>query len=110
MLKIAAAAISIALLSAPLHAELQEFEFDKAHADITFSVSHLGYAGTHGRFNDFDGSLQLDLDDLNNSSVQVSIKTASVTTFFEKRDTHLKSADFFDVEKHPSMLLRSRGS
>jgi len=107
MLKIATVAIAIALLSMPLQAVQQEFEFDKSHADITFSVLHLGFADVHGRFNEFDGTMQLDPDDISNSAVQVDIKTASISTFFEKRDTHLKSADFFDVENHPSMRFTS---
>jgi len=102
-----ATAISLILASSMALADPQEFVFDKAHADITFRVSHLGYSSTHGRFNDFDGQLTIDPDAIEQSSVNVTIATASVETSFEKRNTHLKSEDFFNVEKFPTMTFVS---
>ena len=114
-MKRARKALIIGLLSAGVlitqaaHAGAETYDFDKAHADITFRVSHLGYSSTHGRFNDFDGKLMVDADNLANSSVEVTIKTASVETSFAKRNTHLQSADFFNVEVHPTMIFKSTG-
>ncbi len=83
------------------------FVFDKSHANIAFSLSHLGFSTAHGRFGEFDGAARLDLDDPANSQLEVTIKTASVDTFFAKRDEHLRSADFFNVAQHPTMTFKS---
>ena len=88
-------------------AEPQDFVFDNSHADITFRISHLGYSSTHGRFNDFDGELIIDPDAIEKSRVNVTISTSSVETSFAKRNTHLKSEDFFNVEKFPTMTFVS---
>jgi len=107
MIKQAAFSICGVLAAQVAVAEPTQFDFDKAHSDITFQVGHLGYSNTHGRFDKFDGQLMLDVDDLSQSSVEVIIQTASVDTSWEKRDTHLKTADFFDVETHPTMTFKS---
>ncbi len=70
------------------------------HGYILFNVSHMGFSTLSGRFNDFGGSFTWDKDDPSGSSVQVTIQTASLDTNHEERDNHLRSADFFNVEKH----------
>ena len=104
----AAAALGAFLIAqAPLAIASEPFVFDKSHANIAFSLSHLGFSTAHGRFGEFDGAARLDLDDPANSQLEITIETASVDTFFAKRDEHLRSADFFNVAEHPTMTFKS---
>lgn len=84
------------------------YKFDKGHADISFSVSHLGYSMVTGRFREFDGELALDRDNPANSRVSAVICTYSIDTGLEARDRHLRTADFFNVVKHPTITFVSR--
>jgi len=97
------------LFSSSVFADVMPFEFDKSHADITFRISHLGFSSTHGRFNDFEGTLMLDPDDISTGSVEVIIKTSSIETSWPKRDKDLKSERFFNVEQFPEMVFKSTG-
>jgi polyisoprenoid-binding protein YceI len=85
----------------------EKYNFDKAHTRMTFSVKHI-FSKVPGQFNDFDGTIMFDEADPTKSSVDVTIKTASVDTRNERRDNHLRTADFFEVEKHPEMTYKSR--
>lgn len=76
---------------------------DKNHSKIGFNVTHMAVSEVEGKFNDFDGSIVSKADDFNGAQVQFTAKTASVDTDNEKRDGHLKSADFFEVEKYPEI-------
>lgn len=95
------------LLAQTAFADAEPYELDKSHADITFTVSHLGYSSTHGRFNEFDGKLLFDANNPGNSSVEVTIVAGSIETSWAKRNTHLKSADFFNIDKYPTMQFVS---
>jgi polyisoprenoid-binding protein YceI len=75
---------------------------DKVHSEATFEVRHL-ITKVRGRFTDFDGTIQLDEQNPAASTVKLSIRTASVDTNVADRDAHLRSADFFDVEKFPTI-------
>lgn len=101
-----ALAATTVLASAPAFAA-EEWQFDHAHTLIAFTVDHLGFSTTHGAFTEFDGTLVLDQDNPANSSVSVSIDSASVDTRDDDRDAHLVSADFFDVENNPSITFES---
>lgn len=81
------------------------WNFDFSHSGIQFSVRHMVITKVHGRFTSWKGGLELDGDTL--SSVHVDIDTASIDTNEPKRDAHLRSADFFDVEHHPVATFRS---
>jgi polyisoprenoid-binding protein YceI len=83
------------------------WDFDKVHSSINFAVRHLMVSKVRGVFHDWTGSLELDHDDLTKSKVDVTVQVASIDTKEEKRDAHLKSADFFDVEKFPTMTFKS---
>lgn len=84
------------------------WQIDAAHTDIGFAVKHMMISTVKGRFADVSGTLTLDEADPRASSVDVSINAASVDTRQEQRDTHLRSADFFDVENFPALTFRSR--
>ncbi len=85
----------------------QTWQIDKAHSDIHFTVRHMVITKVRGRFLKWDGTLTLDEQDLSKSSIEVAIDAASISTNDEKRDAHLKSADFLDVEKFPKLTFKS---
>jgi polyisoprenoid-binding protein YceI len=85
----------------------EKWTLDVAHSSIGFMVRHLVISKVHGRFTKWSGSLELDEQDLTKSSVEVQIDAASVDTSDAQRDGHLRSADFFDVEKHPQITFKS---
>jgi polyisoprenoid-binding protein YceI len=79
---------------------------DVSHSSVTFKVKHLGLAKTRGRFTGFEGTVAIG-EDPSNTRIEVTIDAASVDTHDEKRDGHLRSPDFFDVENHPKLSFRS---
>lgn len=80
---------------------------DKSHSNVKFTVSHLVIAEVDGRFTDFDATVTHTKDDMSDMKIEAVIKTASVNTDNDQRDTHLRSDDFFNVEKYPEMRFRS---
>ena len=83
------------------------FVIDKSHSEALFTVRHL-ITKVRGHFRDFAGPLQMDEAQPERSSVSVTIQAASIDTNEPNRDTHLKSPDFFDVEKTPTITFTSR--
>jgi polyisoprenoid-binding protein YceI len=88
-------------------ARADDFTIDPYHSSISFQISHLGLTYVHGRFNEFSGSFNLDKTDPAKSSFNLTIKTASVDTNNAKRDTHLRSPDFFDAKQNPAITFKS---
>jgi polyisoprenoid-binding protein YceI len=88
-------------------AEQERYVFDKAHTQILFFVSHLGFSMMQGEFHDYDGEFIFDREDPSRSLVEVSIATASVDTDHDGLNEHLRTADFFDSETHPTMSFKS---
>lgn len=86
--------------------EAGTYTIDPAHTTVEFVGRHLMITKVRGRFNEFTGQIVIG-DTPEQSSVEVTIQTASVSTSDEKRDGHLRSADFFDVEKYPTITFRS---
>ena len=84
-----------------------DWEFDPAHTRIGFSARHAMVTTVRGSFNDVQGYFHADLDDMSKSSARVVLKAASVDTRNDDRDNHLRSADFFDVEKWPDITFES---
>ena len=84
------------------------WNIDTAHSTIRFTVRHLVIAKVHGVFGTFSGAIQLDSDDLTKSSVKVDIDAASIDTKEEKRDAHLRSADFLDAENFKTLSFASK--
>ncbi len=83
------------------------WNLDPAHSVVEFKVKHMMISNVKGQFAKVTGVLTLDESDLTKSSVQASIDVDSIGTNDAQRDGHLKSADFFDVEKFPAMTFKS---
>jgi polyisoprenoid-binding protein YceI len=84
------------------------WEIDPSHSSVNFSARHLMVSKVRGRFSSFHGTIVVPADPLQ-STVNVVIDTASIDTRDDNRDTHLKSADFADVEKYPTITFVSTG-
>ena len=82
------------------------YNVDKTHSEVTFRVRHF-VSKVSGRFDDFSGTINVIPGKPAASSVEFAIKSASINTANTGRDTHLKSADFFDVEKNPEITFKS---
>ena len=95
----------LALAALPALAQ-DTYKIDPVHSEISFKVRH-ALAKVSGRFAKFSGTIKVDTADISKSSVEVSIEAASISTDNEGRDKHLKSADFFDVEKFPAITFKS---
>jgi polyisoprenoid-binding protein YceI len=85
---------------------LRTFTIDKAHSEATFQVRHL-ITKVRGRFRDFEGTIQFDESNPEQSSVSFTIKTDSIDTSEPDRDNHLRSNDFFAVADHPTITFAS---
>jgi polyisoprenoid-binding protein YceI len=81
------------------------YTVDRAHTDVEFAVRHMGIATVRGRFTDFTGQIEVENGQLKSASAEIQV--ASIHTREEQRDQHLRSADFFDVEHHPTLTFRS---
>lgn len=99
-------ALALALLAGTGSAET--YNADKAHSEVVFSVRHLGgVSKVTGRFNEFTGTINGDPAKPEAATVEFVIKAASIDTKEAGRDKHLRSADFFDVEKYPDITFKS---
>ena len=81
---------------------------DVAHTLVGFTARHFVITKVRGKFNDFSATITYDENDITRSSMTGTIKVASIDTDNEKRDNHLRSADFFDVEKFPEITFQSK--
>ena len=105
-----ASAVSLALAGvahADEHGGTYAFDNKDTHQFITFKISHLGYSWLYGRFNEFDGQFVYDAENPENSSVNVTVDTASVDTNHGERDNHLRSEDFLYVSEFPEATFKS---
>ena len=84
-----------------------DWDFDPAHTRIGFSARHAMVTTVRGSFNDVTGRFYADLEDMSKSYAEVTLKAASVDTRNQQRDDHLRSPDFFDVEKWPEIVFTS---
>ncbi len=87
--------------------KLTTWALDSAHSSAGFSVRHLMITNVHGDFRELSGTLVLNRAHIEQSSVNITINPASIETHEPGRDAHLKSADFFDVEKYPDITFHS---
>jgi polyisoprenoid-binding protein YceI len=87
-------------------AATEAFVFDKSHSQVGFRIRHW-LTKVEGRFKEYDGKIWIDRAKPEDSKVEIAIQAASISTDNDRRDTHLKSADFFEVEKHPTITFKS---
>src|SRR5215467_9589952 len=87
-------------------AEPARWNVDPEHSTVEFRVAHMLVSKTTGHFTEYQGFIDMDADAGTVKAIEATIKTASVNTNHGKRDTHLRNADFFDVEKYPTMTYR----
>jgi len=86
---------------------ITQWRVDPAHTRAEFAVKHLMITTVRGHFGDVDGTVREDSADPSRSSIEVSLKVASISTGVEQRDAHLRSPDFFDADQFPSITFRS---
>lgn len=79
---------------------------DKSHSKVGFNVVHMAVSEVEGKFNEFDGTIISKSDDFNGAEISFVAKTTSIDTDNDRRDTHLKSPDFFEAEKFPEITFK----
>ena len=84
------------------------YQLDTTHSSVDFSIRHLVIAKVRGRFTQFSGTVELDETDITKSSVRAEIVAASISTNEDKRDAHLRSPDFLDVDQFPLLTFVSK--
>lgn len=103
---LALSAALAAVVAAPATADT--WVVDPSHSGAYFSVRHLMVSNVRGEFRDVKGTIEFDGKDVSGIQVQATIDAATVDTREQKRDEHLKSADFFDVANHPTIEFKSK--
>lgn len=106
--KILSSIMAIGLATSAAFAASSTWDIDAYHSTVGFKVKHMMITNVTGSFDKFTGTIEADEADLTKSKVNVSIDMASVNTGVGKRDDHLRSADFFDVAKFPTMTFVSK--
>lgn len=99
--------IAAALVISPPALAAEKYVFDKAHTEIEFLWSHLGFSTTSANFTEFDGGLMFDESAPTQSSVDVTIDVDSLDSNIPDLDEHLRGGDFFDVEQFPEATFES---
>lgn len=95
------------MVSTQKQAATSVWTIDPAHSNVEFAVKHMMFTTVKGRFGGVDGKIELNENDLADSFVNVTIDVNSVDTRDEKRNAHLRSADFFDTEQFPEITFKS---
>lgn len=108
MKRIITALSTIIALSLPALALAATWTIDPEHSYVGFKVRHLMVSNVKGHFEKFSGTVDIDDKDITRSKVAVTIDTNSINTNVQKRDDHLRSADFFDVARYPAMTFVSK--
>lgn len=98
--------ILLLVMAATAQAAPAKWDLDTAHSGIYFDAKHI-FSIVRGHFDDYSATLNIDTDNIANSSCSVTVQTKSITTYNRKRDTHLRSAELFDTGKHPTMTFTS---
>ena len=100
--------LAVLIAATPFFGAVTKYETDAAHSNVGFSIPVAGgLSHVRGKFNDFTVAIIYDDKDVTKSSVNAVIKTASIDTGIERRDAHLRNADFFDAEKNPEITFKS---
>jgi polyisoprenoid-binding protein YceI len=108
MKRIIASITTIIALALPVIASAATWTIDPDHSNVGFKVRHLMVSNVKGSFDKYTGTIDINDKDITKSKVEVSIDTSSINTNQQKRDEHLRSADFFDVAKFPTMTFVSK--
>ncbi len=108
MKRIIASIATVIALALPVVASASTWSIDPDHSNVGFKVRHLMVSNVKGSFDKYSGTVDLNDKDITKSKVEVSIDTNSINTNVQKRDDHLRSADFFDVAKYPAMTFVSK--
>lgn len=108
MTRTSALALAAALLASPAAAQTNTWQIDGTHSQATFAVTHMMVSTVRGEFGKMSGTVQYDGKDLSSVAVDATIDATTINTREAKRDAHLKSADFFDVEKYPAIAFKSK--
>ncbi|MBD2700842.1 YceI family protein [Spirosoma sp. BT702] len=97
-----------ALLCSSVGAFAQNWTLDKAHSNLGFSVTHMMLAEVDGKFQNFDVKMTSSKDDFSDAQIDLTADVNSINTNQDRRDTHLKSPDFFDAAKYPTLSFKSK--
>lgn len=108
MRRIAAVAVTASILACPAVGFAGTWTLDSAHTGVQFKVRHLMVSYVRGDFEKVSGTIVYDEQDVTRSSADITIDAASINTRVEKRDRHLRSPDFLDVEKYPLITFKSK--
>ncbi|WP_224364121.1 YceI family protein [Hyalangium versicolor] len=101
-------AVAVAALALPSLALASTWDADPAHSTSTFTVKHMMITNVTGAFGKTEATINVDDKDITKSTVTATIDASTIDTREPKRDAHLKSPDFFDVEKFPSITFKSK--
>lgn len=99
---------ALCLVLLPVAASAATYKIDTVHSNVGFAVKHLMVSTVRGNFTQFEGFVEYDPANIAASVVDVTIDATSIDTANEKRDAHLRSADFFEVEKYPTATFKSK--
>lgn len=99
----------LATMCTAAQAEMATYELDPAHTTVYFTVDHIGYAKTLGLFTTVSGSFMYDAETRELGEVNVSIDAASVQSFNDARDAHVRKSDFLGVEEFPTITFTANG-
>ena len=101
--------ILVSLVAIPsAYAEMARWNVDHDHSTVGFQVRHMVISKTNGKFTDYSGFIVMDPDTQDVKTIEAVIETKSVFTDHTKRDEHLRSEDFFDVQKYPTMTYKMK--
>lgn len=106
---LASFALTTALIATSAAAAPETYKIDPTHTFPSFEIGHLGFSTQRGRFNSTSGTIVLDRAK-QTAKVDIKIDAASISTGLTKLEDHLKSPDFFDVAKHPTITFKSTGA
>ena len=98
--------VVMAWLPLVVHAEPARWNLDTEHSTIEFRVAHMVVSKTTGRFTDYAGFIDMDAEAGTVTAIEATIKAGSINTNHEKRDAHIRNADFLDVEHYPTMTYK----
>lgn len=108
MRRILIASVLIVTLGLPVFGQAAMYEIDPAHSSAQFAIRHLMVSTVRGDFRKVTGIANVDEKDVTKSTIEATIDVASIHTGIEKRDEHLRSPDFFDAAKYPTMTFKSK--